>query len=206
MNREPDRLGAKGPLRMRSRQKFAANALRRGVSAFTLLEMIMVLVILAIMAGLSIPSIQTAFTEQAVRKDSHQLALMVKTAMIKTAEQHRNYEIDLSPTEMALHPVGQTAADPDAEADSDTADDTTPVTAAPVDVSVTSEIDSANKLQTPDLTKVNAWVDIPPTTWVFQPGELCPATRVRFSRGPAWLEMSFDALTGNMVNETDYIP
>ena len=94
MNREPDRHGAKGPLREGSRQKFVTSASRRHARAFTLLEMIMVLVILGIMAAISIPAISTAFTENAVRKDSHQLALMVKTAMIQAADQHRPYAID----------------------------------------------------------------------------------------------------------------
>ena len=60
-----------------------------------------------------------------------------------------------------------------------------------------------NKLQVPDPVKVHAWTAIPPTTWVFQPGDLCPATRVRFSRGTSWLEISFDALTGNVTDETE---
>ncbi len=165
----------------------------------------MVLVILAVLAGLSLPSVESAFTEQAMRKDSHQLALMVKTAMMQSADQHRAYEIDLSPTEMALHPLGQVAADPtadDANTDGDTSSDST----QPVDIVVTSELDPANKLLAPDPVKTNTWDPMPPTTWIFQPGELCPATRVRFERGAASLEMSFDALTGNVVDETDSIP
>src|ERR1017187_10192814 len=55
---------------------FVANEFSAG---FTLLEMIMVLVIIAILAGLSMPAMHSAFVEQAVRKDAHQLALMVKT-------------------------------------------------------------------------------------------------------------------------------
>ena len=165
----------------------------------------MVLVILAILAGLSLPSVQSAFTEQAVRKDSHQLALMVKTAMIQSADQHRSYEIDLSPTEMALHPVGQAAADPAAD-DAGTAGDTSSDSSKPVDIVVTSAIDPANKLMAPDPVKANAWVAMPPTTWVFEAGELCPATRVRFNRGEAYVEISFDALTGNVVDETSSIP
>ncbi len=47
---------------------------------------------------------------------------------------------------------------------------------------------------------------MPPTTWIFEAGELCPATRVRLSRGDAYLEMSFNALTGNVENEATYFP
>ena len=47
---------------------------------------------------------------------------------------------------------------------------------------------------------------MPEISWTFQPNELCPATRVRLSRGNAWLEMSFNALTGNVEKETTYFP
>jgi type II secretory pathway pseudopilin PulG len=168
--------------------------------------MIMVLVIIAILTGLSMPAMQSAFTEQAVRKDSHQLALMVKTAMIQSAEQHRTYVIDLSDSSMALHPQGEAPADPDT-VNTATFDDDAATNSAPVDVEVTSDLDPANKLVIPDPLKVDAWILMPDgTQWVFQPGELCPATQVRLTRGHAWLQMNFNALTGNVENESTYLP
>lgn len=194
------------------RGRLSSHRFQRG---FTLLEMVMVLVIIAIMAGLSMPAMQSAFTEQAVRKDTHQLALMVKTAMIQSAEQHRPYVIDLTATTMALHPEGEAPADPDVSAG--TNDDMSPATddndaaanndSAPIDVELTTNLDPPNQLLIPDPQKADAWVAMPDgTEWVFQPGELCPATRVRLKRGEAWLEMSFSALTGNVENETNYLP
>jgi len=178
-----------------------AHSLRR--SGFTLLEMCMVLFIIALLFGVTMPAMQSAFTEQHVRKDAHQLALMVKTAMIQSAEQHRAYVIDLTTTSMALHPMGQAAKEADASTDdSDAGANTLAIT----DVEVTSDFDPPNKLLAPDLQKANAWVDMPPTSWVFQPGELCPATRVRLARGDAYVEMSFSALTGNVENEGANFP
>lgn len=170
----------------------------------------MVLVVIAILAAVSMPALESAMTEQKIRTDSHQLALMVKTAMMQSADQHRAYEIDLSSTTMALHPVGDAAAaaDDDATDDSSASGDTSSDTSKPIDIVVTSTIDPANKLMGPDPQKPNAWTTIPDTTWIFEPGELCPATRVRFERGPAWLEISFDALTGNVDVDavTEYMP
>ena len=65
----------------------------------------------------------------------------------------------------------------------------------------------ALKLLTPDPQKTDGWLAMPDgTQWVFQPGELCPATRVRLARGDAWVEMSFNALTGNVENEGANFP
>jgi prepilin-type N-terminal cleavage/methylation domain-containing protein len=186
----------------------ASPLVRRGERGFTLLEMVMVLLIIALLFGLSMPAMESAFTEQAVRKDAHQLAIMVKTAMIQSSEQHRTYVIDLSDSSMALHPQGQApAVAPDA-ANTASFDDTAAASSSgPVDVDITSDLDDANKLQAPDPLKANAWISMPENTqWVFQPGELCQATHVRVARGDAWVEMSFNALTGDVENETYNLP
>ena len=183
---------------------------RSAVRGFTLLEMCIVLLIIALLFGVTMPALHTAFTEQAVRHDSHQLALMVKTAMIQSAEQHRPYAIDITGSSAALHPLGAIvkAADDAASDDSLFADSGSTTDAGPTmaDVTATDTFDPQNKLLAPDAVKVDGWDDMPDTTWVFQPGELCPATRVRLSRGDSWVEMSFNALTGNVENEKTYFP
>jgi len=163
----------------------------------------MVLFIIALLFAVSMPAMQSAFVEQAVRRDAHQLAIMVKTAMIQSAEQHRNYVIDLTATTMALHPAGE--APKEADDASSSADD---AASSPVaeDVDVESQLDPPNQLLVPDPHKVGGWIAMPPTSWIFQPGELCPAPRVRLRRGKAWVEMSFSALTGNVENEGAYLP
>jgi prepilin-type N-terminal cleavage/methylation domain-containing protein len=179
---------------------------RPAQAGFTLLEICMVLLIIAILFGVTMPAIQSAFVENAVRQDSHELALMVKTAMIQSSEQHRSYVIDLTGTTMALHPAGATVpdTDTDAEAAVDKTDDAT--ASANDDVEEQRTLTPPTQLLTPDPQKTNAWVLMPPTSWVFVPGELCPATHVRFVHNDAYLEMSFDALTGNMEKESTYFP
>jgi prepilin-type N-terminal cleavage/methylation domain-containing protein len=166
---------------------------------FTLLEICFVLLIMAVLAGVTMPAIKSAFTEQAVRKDGHELALMVKTAMIQSAEQHRAYVIELTGSSASLHPMGELA--PVDDTDSETSDKS-----LFADSGSTADFDPPNKLLAPDISKAGGWLDMPATTWVFQPGRLCPATHVRLQRDDSWLEMSFNALTGNVEEEKTYFP
>src|SRR5258708_4071627 len=80
MNPVHPRHGSPGPFEDGNR---LVVPLRRG--GFTLLELCMVLFIIALLFGLAMPSVESAFVEQGVRRDAHQLALMVKTAMMQSA-------------------------------------------------------------------------------------------------------------------------
>jgi len=185
-------------------------------SGFTLLEMIIVLVIMAILAATSIPAFSSAVNEHHVREDGHQLALMVRQAMIQSAEQHRAYVIDLTKTTMALKAQGDNAApQPDAEANlfqdagsTQTNSDQPLAEVVTQNVDVEQTLESPNKLQVPDPSKANGWMDLPNDglEWVFQPGELCPATKIRIARGDAYLEMDFASLTGGIETEKYYFP
>jgi len=188
--------------RGRQFHRLTAAATCGGSTGFTLLEMVIVLIIIALLFTISVPTVRSAFVEQGLRNDSHQLALMVKTAMIQCAEQHRNYTIELNSSTMTLHPEGVAVKDDD----DDTTNPAPSTNSAMLDVTATDELDAPNKLLAPDPDKTDAWIDMPQTTWTFQPGQLCPATHIRMSRGESWVEMSFSALTGNVENETSYFP
>lgn len=174
---------------------------RRG---FTLLEVCIVLFIIAILLGAMMPSIQSAFAENALRADARQLSLLVKTGMLHSNDQGQDYVLDLTAASMDLHPAGVVRKEDDApETDKDETSDSS---LAADQVLEPYHLDSANKLLIPDPKKASAWMAMPATSWLFRPGELCPATRVRLLRGKAWVEVSFNALTGNVENETAYIP
>ncbi len=67
-------------------------------------------------------------------------------------------------------------------------------------------LDSPNKLMVPDPGKADGWMDMPEAgqEWLFQPGELCPAQKIRIVRGDAFLELDFGALTGDVDSEKFY--
>jgi hypothetical protein len=105
---------------------------------------------------------------------------------------------------LANAPANTADAPPSASDDDDADIDT-----VPTGTTITQAFDSSNKVFLPDPTKPGNWIPAPantPTTWTFQPGELCPVPRVRVTRGDASIEMSFNALTGNVENENVDIP
>jgi prepilin-type N-terminal cleavage/methylation domain-containing protein len=152
---------------------------------FTLLEICIVLVILGVLMGVIAPGMQSALAEQALRSDARQLSLMVKTAMLRTCEEHRPYVLDLSETSLSLAPLSDAPSSDDLQ---------------------TWPLNARNQLLLPDPKSSGDWLQLHSAEWIFRPGELCPASAVCFVRGPARLQMSFNALTGNVENERSFIP
>ncbi len=155
----------------------------------------MVLFIIMLLLAAALPAMQTAFVEKAVRNDSHELALMVKTATLQSVDEHRAYVIELTRRTMTLHPV----ADPESNDDTKEED-------APDDKTISYAIDSSNQIQLPDPEKPKHWLPVTATSWLFRPGALCPAPRVRLVRGNAWVVLGFNALTGNAEEEDAFFP
>ena len=177
---------------------------------FTLIEICIVLLILGLLLGVLAPGIQSAFTEQTLRNDARELSLMVKTAMLRTAEEHRTYTLDLTDTSLTLTPLGEVSKDSDkttATASSvPSSDASTDDAIAPESTTETWHLNAQNQLLLPNSKAGRDWLPIHSAQWVFRPGELCPATAVCFVRGEARLQMSFNPLTGNVEDEKSFIP
>jgi type II secretory pathway pseudopilin PulG len=177
--------------------------------------MIIVLVIIAILAAATMPAFSSAVNEHRVREDGHQLAMMVREAMLQSAEQHRTFFIDLTKHSMKLYAQGDQAQE-DQQNDAALFKDSGSTNAdQPLDEIVSQPtvdqeqtLDSPNKLQVPDPDKEDVWMDMPDAgkEWVFQPGELCPADKIRIVRDDAYLELDFTALTGDVETEKYYFP
>lgn len=176
----------------------------RSCRGFTLLEICMVLLIIMILLAATMPSIQSAFVEQAMRNDTRQLALMVRTAMLQSEEQHRVYVMDLTSTSMDLYPAGNRKND-EKPSSGDEAPEASGDSSGGA-VSISGKLDRPNIFVVPDSHKPGGWEAMPATSWIFKPGNLCPATKVRLVRGQAWLELNFNGLTGNVESESAYIP
>lgn len=165
---------------------------RRG---FTLLELCIVLFIIALLAGVAMPAMDSAFEEQSLRTDAHQLSLMVKTAVIQSGEKQQPFTLVLAGKELNLTPAAQTDESNRATAKSDADSGNQAISYS-----------LSNGVKFPDATKRDKWESLPVVTWVFRPNGLCPLPRLRLERGSAYLEMSFNALTGDVEDESSYLP
>jgi prepilin-type N-terminal cleavage/methylation domain-containing protein len=159
---------------------------RRG---FTLLEICVVMFIMLIMLGALTPALHSAFEEEATRADARELALMVRAAMLNGVNEHRAYVLEVTTKNLSLHPLGPAADGGENEA-----------------MTATHQLDPSNRILLPDPEKPAAWLPVKEATWTFQPGELCPAPRVRIARGSDWIEFGFNALTGEVDHESSYFP
>jgi type II secretory pathway pseudopilin PulG len=182
----------------------------RNDRGYTLLEMCVVIFIIMLFITAGLPAIESAFTEQAVRTDSRELALMVRTAMLQSSDQHRPYVIDLTSSNLYLHPAEglvetKDQSGQDAVSENDPSHQTNPEV-QPEGVEVLHALDSRNKLLVPDPDKPQKWVPVKPTEWRFAPGGLCLLPRVRIERGESWQELGFNPLTGNVEDESYYFP
>ncbi len=159
---------------------------------FTLLEMCIVLFLIALLAAAAMPALNSAFNERALRDDSHAFSVLVKTAMIRSSEDQRPYILSLNGKELALAPAAlseeEAAATPD----------------APTPQTQTEKLE--NTLKLPDATKPHVWDAAPALSWTFEPNGLCPLPRLRFERGASYIELEFNALTGDVEDEADYLP
>ena len=171
---------------MKTRPAILPKTVARG---FTLLEMCIVLFIIALLAAAAMPALSSAFNERALRNDSQAFSVMVKTAMIRSSEEQRPYVIHLDGKNLLMEPAPAAVADDDAVPDDDKQAQT---------------LDNALKF--PDATKKNAWESLSAVTWTFEPNGLCPLPRVRFERGASYIELGFNALTGDVEDESNYLP
>ena len=155
----------------------------RSNCGFTLLEMGLVLFIILVLAGITIPFASGLINEERLRGSTRDLQLLALTARQLAVTENRPYQIQLADGGFALQPYPAGEAEPLK---------TFPLAA---DVEYTIQRWGGKELRKPDSD-----------AWIFQPTGLCEPLRFHFKRDGGWIEFTFNPLTAAAQDETNYFP
>ncbi|MBI4024409.1 MAG: prepilin-type N-terminal cleavage/methylation domain-containing protein [Verrucomicrobia bacterium] len=162
---------------------------RRVRHGFTLLEICLVLFIIALVLGATIPLSSGYLTEEKLRRPARQLQACAKTARHLAILERCPYAIRFDAEGFSLH----------ARASADGAPSTNEVALVHYPTSADIQV----RLQRWD---EDEWKKPRDQIWMFQPSGLCEPLRVQLSRGRAWLEISFHPLTASVQDESYSFP
>ncbi len=150
--------------------------------AFTLLEMIMVMTMIAILVTSAALAISSMAKDEILRQSAQRLRVFAKTAQREAFVERRAHHLVMTSTNFYLIP----AEDPD---------DIKLEYFLPEGVGyrIRFRVD-------PD------WRQPAGDIWSFQPAGLCEPLVVQFNRADAWIELEFDPLTGSVTREEFHLP
>ena len=170
------------------RRLAADHSTNSGRAGFTLIEICLVLLILALFLGLAIPNLRSTLVESQIRADEVQLSNRIQQLMDSATERGRSFRLELSANGARVEAEPGEPANSAADAAGD------PALLRPVQFVGGDSLSWSG----PDADSRSQWQ--------FQPHELCPLPRLRISQGRAWMEFDCNPLTGLPENETSYFP
>lgn len=226
--REPDHAG-KSPrgTSARSNPSFILRPSSFSSRAFTLVELVVVLTILAVMVAAAVPSFRGLQDEQVAREPVAALSRLAKEARLHAISEKHPYQIAFTEKGFSatryLSPYLQAAeldkfleqaqldeqnAGAQAPADAEAAPAAGPDQPSPP-ASVFKEWAESYNLPEGTTYTVQFWHETQATPiagdlvklWVFQPSGICPPVTVRIDREKATFEAGFNALTADLVLE-----
>lgn len=154
-------------------------ALRRhpGAGAFTLLEILMVLAVIALLLGVAIPLTSGFSREQEFRDVVRGLLVLAKTARTDAMTSGHAAEVVFMKKGFALRRHGE--------------EEPSKAVQIPSGMQYSILPFGSEKALRPDGQK-----------WIFQPTGLCEPLTVRLTDGGAWMETTFDPLTAAIADES----
>lgn len=150
-------------------------------SAYTLIEIMLVMALIALLLGTAVPLVSGFSREQKLRDVVRELLVMAKTARTDAVTTGHAAEIVFGKRAFSLR----------------RSDETEPgrTETIPAGMAYTLRAFGAEKAQKPDGQR-----------WVFQPSGLCEPITVRVVDDDAWMEVRFDPLTAGIAEESFYAP
>ena len=154
---------------------------RRRTGGYTLLEIAMVVAIIVLIIGAAVPLTSGFTREQRLRDVVREVLILAKTARADAMTTGRAAEVVFTKKGFALRRPGE---EEPAESYS-----------LPRGMRYVIEPFGSDKAVRPDGQR-----------WIFQPTGLCEPLSVRVEEDDAWMQVTFDALTAGIADESYYIP
>ena len=162
---------------------------RRGSEAFTLLEIVLVVLIIALAMGALIPFLGGGLENEALRKTAADFEKAARTARALAIGSGYPSEMRLEKEGFALRGYRPTTGEEESP----------------------ERLDEAFAIKRPTTWQVRTWLRDRWRTpdaerWIFQPSGLVEPLTVRFTRADAYVEISFNPLTGEPERERYHFP
>jgi prepilin-type N-terminal cleavage/methylation domain-containing protein len=175
-----------------------ASANRPAAAGFTLLEIVVVLVLIAVIAGGAIAMMVSSDADRALKNSSGEIEALAKRARTIAALQQRPYALEFFENQVSLMPLAEAIIEP-AEREK---------AAIMLELAGTQSGSVHDRWTTQGDMKMavrrwasDSWIPIDSKTrqvWRFDPEGFCEPVGVRLETGRSWMEMEFHPLTGGI--------
>lgn len=167
-------------------------------AGFTLLEIVVVLVLIAVLAGGAIGMMASSDDERRLKDSSGEIEALAKRARTVAALQQRPYALEFFDNRVSLMPLAEAIIEPAAREKASARLELAGNQSGSVhaDWTADSEMRIAVRRWASD-----TWFPIDSKSrqvWRFDPEGFCEPLGVRLEAGPSWMEMEFHPLTGSI--------
>ena len=159
----------------------------RHPAGFTLMEMVIVLLIISLLAGISVMSFQGITDQQTLRTPALELQRMAREAVRRAGIYEQTQTITFEKNAFTIRYKSDAKAVTDA--------DSKTVWQRRIEA-------PANMRLLVQRWGMKDWIPAAGQRWTVQPSGLCEPLAVRFELGNSHLEMRFNPLTGGVAEET----
>ncbi len=179
-----------------------ARASKPAAAGFTLLEIVVVLVLIAVLAGGAISVMISSDDERTMKSSSGEIEALAKRARTVAALQQRPYALEFFENRVSLMPLAEAIIDPEerekAAAMIEAAGEQSANRFSSVHASWSAEGDMRMLVRR---WASETWVPIDSKSrevWRFDPEGFCEPVGVRLESGKSWMEVEFHPLTGGI--------
>lgn len=187
----------------------AARTHKRSQAGFTLLEIVVVLVLIAVVIGGAFGLMIASNDERALNRDSTEIEVMAKRARAISSLQQRPYALEFFEQTVTLMPLAETLIDPRDRESAIAEQEAREAKAAAGGAPASSGFSPVHASYTidPDIKMFvrrwasDAWLPIDSKNrqvWRFDPEGFCEPIGVRMEYGRSWVENEFHPLTGGI--------